>query len=71
MSLRNHSWRNVLKVLNRYGFVAVRQRGDHIMMSNSKGKTVVVPKKGTIKVGTMKSILHQSGILQDEFIAKV
>ena len=50
--LETNGWRDVVRVLNKYGFVVVRQSGDHIMMSNPKGKMAVAPRKSNIKVGT-------------------
>jgi len=32
MSLRNHNWRDVLKVLTKFGYVLDRQRGSHMIL---------------------------------------
>jgi predicted RNA binding protein YcfA (HicA-like mRNA interferase family) len=34
MSLRNHNWRKVLKVLTGFGYVLDRQRGSHMILKN-------------------------------------
>ena len=38
MSLRNHSWRDVIKVLQHFGFQVYRQKGSHIHLMNIDGK---------------------------------
>jgi predicted RNA binding protein YcfA (HicA-like mRNA interferase family) len=58
-------------ILQRHGFVAVRQRGSHIvmqkMMAQSGTITVPVPNHGELKIGTLRSIIRQSGIARSEF----
>ncbi|MGI9566771.1 MAG: type II toxin-antitoxin system HicA family toxin [Nitrosopumilus sp.] len=71
MSLRNHRWRDVYKVLKKHGFDTVRQRGDHIQMAHLDGRFVTLIKKDPIKVGTLKSILIQAEISQKEFLKEV
>ncbi|MGI9568041.1 MAG: type II toxin-antitoxin system HicA family toxin [Nitrosopumilus sp.] len=45
MSLRNHRWCDVYKVLKKHGFDTVRQRGDHIQMAHRDGRFVTLIKK--------------------------
>ncbi|PIN82306.1 MAG: hypothetical protein COV65_07100 [Nitrosopumilales archaeon CG11_big_fil_rev_8_21_14_0_20_33_24] len=42
MSLRNHNWREVLKVLTGFGYVLDRQRGSHMILKNSSGGMICV-----------------------------
>ncbi|HUB28015.1 MAG TPA: type II toxin-antitoxin system HicA family toxin [Tepidisphaeraceae bacterium] len=58
-------------ILQRHGFVVVRQRGSHIVMQKIVGAggtvTVPVPNHGELKIGTLRSIIRQSGIPRSEF----
>ncbi len=71
MSLRNNRWRDVYKVLTKHGFSVDRQRGDHIQMIHPDGRFVTLIKKDPIKIGTLKSILMQANISQEEFLKEV
>ncbi|NOJ27385.1 MAG: hypothetical protein DA330_05175 [Nitrososphaera sp.] len=68
MSLRNRSYRDVLKVLDRKGFRIVRQRGSHIVLMHQDGRYATVPRHDPIKEPTLKSILDQAGISKEEFL---
>ena len=71
MSLRNHRWRDVYKVLKKHGFNVARQRGDHLQMVHPDGRFVTLIRKYPIKVGTLKAILIQADISQKEFQSQV
>lgn len=71
MSLRNHNWRDVYKVLVKHGFYVDRQRGDHMQMVNPDGRFVTLIRQNPIKIGTLKSILIQADISQEEFIKEI
>ncbi len=70
MSLRNHSWSIVVKVLTKhYDFTVVRQKGSHISLVDKDGKRlVVIPRHDPLKEPTLKSILDQSGVSKDDFL---
>jgi len=56
------------KALERLGFTFLRQRGSHaIMRRGSRG--CVVPMHGEIKRGTLRGVLKQAGVTDDEFKA--
>jgi predicted RNA binding protein YcfA (HicA-like mRNA interferase family) len=59
------SWssRDVLRELERAGFVRVGQRGSHVKLRDAQGRTVIVahPTKD-IPRGTLRSIERQAGI---------
>jgi len=64
------SGREVCRILQRYGFKEIRQRGSHIVMQKQLDKgtiTVPVPDHKEIKRGTLMSIIRQSGIPKGEF----
>ncbi|MGI0077609.1 MAG: type II toxin-antitoxin system HicA family toxin [Nitrosopumilaceae archaeon] len=71
MSLRNHSFRDVLKVLSRHGFQVDRQRGSHILLVHPDGRYVTLPRHDPIKEGTLKSILAQAKISRKQFLDMV
>ena len=68
--LRIISGREVCLVLERHGFIEVRQKGSHIVMQKKllQGTiTVPVPNHNEIKIGTFQSIIRQSKIPRSEF----
>lgn len=71
MSLRNHNYRDVLKVLTRHGFYVDRQSGSHIQLTHPDGRYVTLPRHDPIKEGTLKSILLQANITKQEFLDEV
>jgi predicted RNA binding protein YcfA (HicA-like mRNA interferase family) len=67
----------VIRALERLGFVQVRQWGSHIVLKKQiidENQDVieigcVVPlHKKTVAVGTLKSILNQAGVSVEEFL---
>ncbi len=63
--LRVLSGREVCTILAAEGFVEVRQRGSHIVMQKQSGNTtttVPIPDHKELKVGTLSSIIRQSGL---------
>jgi len=57
----------VVRALERLGFVVTRQRGSHIMMRRDSSGCVV-PNHRELKIGTLAGILRQAGISPEEFI---
>jgi predicted RNA binding protein YcfA (HicA-like mRNA interferase family) len=56
-----------VRVLQRLGFVVVRQRGSHVLLRRG-GQGCVVPMHRELKVGTLHGILKQAGVEPDDFI---
>ena len=59
------SGREVCAILAAHGFVQVRQRGSHIVMQTRDGAsttTVPVPDHRELAIGTLRSIIRQSGL---------
>lgn len=57
-------------ILAQHGFVAIRQRGSHIVMQKqSSGSTITVPVPNhtELKTGTLLSIIRQSGLPRSLF----
>jgi len=68
--LRVLSGKEVCSILTRYGFVEVRKRGSHIVMQKTLPDTTVtvpVPNHPELRIGTLQSIIRQSGISRSEF----
>lgn len=69
-SLRKVSGEKLLKILcNKFGFSTLRQRGSHVSISKQTpiGKIgTVIPMHSELKIGTLKAILKQVGISEDE-----
>ena len=69
MSLKNHNYRQILKILTKYyGFSIERQSGSHIQLKHSDGRRLTVPRNDPIKIGVMKSIIEQAKTTQEEFL---
>ena len=68
--LRKLSGRAVCDILARPGFVEKRQRGRHVIMQKqAEGTTVTVPVPlhDELRIGTLLSIVRQSGVPRSEF----
>ena len=60
-----------IRVLERLGFVQVRQRGSHIILKRTTdfGEVgCVVPLHDELAVGTLRGILKQAGVSPEEFM---
>jgi len=69
-NLRILSGQQVCAILLRHGFVEIRQRGSHIVMQKNLPDTTVtvpVPNHAELRIGTLQSIIRQSGISRSEF----
>jgi predicted RNA binding protein YcfA (HicA-like mRNA interferase family) len=65
------SGKEVGAILARHGFVEVRRRGSHIVMQKKKDNgtiTVPVPAHKEILMGTLLSIIRQSGLSRTDFV---
>jgi len=60
--------RKVLRALESVGFVHKRTSGSHAVMRHPEGRVAIVPQHGTVKRGTLSSILRQAGLTPSEFL---
>jgi predicted RNA binding protein YcfA (HicA-like mRNA interferase family) len=60
--------RKVLRALESVGFVHKRTSGSHAVLRHPDGRVAIVPQHGTIKRGTLSSILRQAGLTPSEFL---
>jgi predicted RNA binding protein YcfA (HicA-like mRNA interferase family) len=68
--LRVLSGYEVCSILIKHGFVELRQRGSHIVMQKKLPDTTItvpVPNHPELRIGTLQSIIRQSGIPRTEF----
>ena len=68
--LRVLSGKDVCAILEKHGFVEVRRRGSHVAMQRKTATgmvTIPVPDHGELRVGTLRSIIRQSGLSRGEF----
>ncbi len=66
------SGKQVCAVLAHHGFLEVRQRGSHIVMQKRLPDTTItvpVPNHAELRIGTLQSIIRQSGVPRSEFEA--
>jgi predicted RNA binding protein YcfA (HicA-like mRNA interferase family) len=62
------SGQEVRKALERLGFTFLRQHGSHaILRRGSRG--CVVPMHREVRQGTLRGVLKQAGVTEDEFRA--
>ena len=60
--------REVARALLAAGFERVRVKGSHAVYRDADGRVAVVPEHGTIKRGTLASILRQAGLTTADFL---
>jgi predicted RNA binding protein YcfA (HicA-like mRNA interferase family) len=68
--LRVLSGKQVCTILARHGFLEVHQRGSHIAMQKRLPETTItvpIPNHDELRIGTLQSIIRQSGIPRSEF----
>ena len=64
------SWRDVDRVLQRLGFVAVRQKGSHVFYRHPDGRTTTVPHHAgrDIAPSLLRKVLDDIRMTPDEFL---
>ncbi len=63
------SGQDLIKALQRVGFVVQRQRGSHIVLRReSPHARIAVPNHKTIRPGTLRTILHEANVTVDQLI---
>jgi predicted RNA binding protein YcfA (HicA-like mRNA interferase family) len=68
-SLPRISGRDCVKALSKAGFIQKRQHGSHIILRREKPfAQLVVPEHKELDRGTLRAIIHQSGLTVEEFV---
>lgn len=57
----------LIKYLQKKGFIPTRQRGSHVILKSSN-RRIAVPLHDELDRGTLLGILEEAGITRDEFI---
>ncbi len=68
-TIRSLSGHELIKILSKLGFVAKRQKGSHVILIKDTGNERVgctVPLHKEIKIGTLKGILKQTRLTEDD-----
>ncbi|MBK7929811.1 MAG: type II toxin-antitoxin system HicA family toxin [Bryobacterales bacterium] len=66
---RGLSGRDLRRVLERAGFEFIRQRGSHMFLKRDHPPArVSVPDHVTLRPGTLRQILHESGLTVESLI---
>jgi predicted RNA binding protein YcfA (HicA-like mRNA interferase family) len=61
----------IVRIMETAGFIRARQKGSHMMMQRRADGgtiTVPVPLHRTVRIGTLQSIIRQSGIPREQFL---
>jgi len=69
MVLKKISGQDLIKILcNKFSFKAIRQKGSHVILIKYSPEKIgcVVPLHEELKIGTIKSILRQARISEEE-----
>ena len=62
--------REIIRALERLGFVAIRQNGSHVVM-RCGNRGCVVPLHQPVKVGTLAGLLRQARVDVREFLDRL
>ena len=68
-ALSDLSVKKVIRALEAVGFEYTRTKGSHAVYRDTKSRTVIIPMHGTVKRGTLASIIRQAGLTPAEFLA--
>jgi predicted RNA binding protein YcfA (HicA-like mRNA interferase family) len=71
MKLPLLSGREVLKALERLGFVEVHRKGSHIKMKHPDGRIIVFPFHDEVDRFTLKGALRDASIGIEDFLRQV
>ncbi len=63
----------VIKVLEKIGFLPVRQKGSHVILKNGEGIIIVIPRHPGEEIGRglLMKIIRQAGITKEKFLKLV
>jgi predicted RNA binding protein YcfA (HicA-like mRNA interferase family) len=65
------SARKIIKALSKVNFEIISQKGSHIKMKrwiDDEVKVVIIPNFNEVPIGTLRSIIRQSGLNIDDFL---
>ena len=65
------SGKELIKALEKAGFVVLRQKGSHVSLEKREGENhwrTIVPMHRDVRPGTLHDILKQAGLTRDDLI---
>lgn len=64
-----YTGKDLLKILQEFGFVIVRQKGSHVFLAHEDGRMTLIPlhKGEDVGRGLLRSIIRQTGIPLERF----
>jgi predicted RNA binding protein YcfA (HicA-like mRNA interferase family) len=66
------SGRKTVRVFEKLGWQAARQRGSHIVMvKDGEIATLSIPDHKEIAKGTLRSLIRAAGIIVEEFVSEI
>ena len=71
MKLPLLSGRQVVKALERIGFVEVHRKGSHVKMKHADGRMIVFPFHDEIDRFTLKGALRDAEVSLEEFLKNI
>lgn len=65
--------KELIKILGKFGFQVIRQKGSHIYLKHQDGRCTVVPLHTGKEIGKglLKRILNETEISRDEFLKEI
>jgi predicted RNA binding protein YcfA (HicA-like mRNA interferase family) len=65
------SGRQVIKALERLGFVESHRTGSHVKMIHPDGRRIIIPYHDEVNPYTLRGALTDAGVNIDDFLANV
>ena len=65
--------KELIKILNKFGFQGIRQKGSHVYLKHQDGRCTVVPLHAGKEIGRglLKRILNETDVSREEFLRKL
>lgn len=64
--IQNTSFQEMRSIIEKRGYVFIRQKGSHLVFKNLENKILVIPNHKTLKIGTISQILKTLKISKDK-----
>jgi len=65
--------KELIKILHKFGFQVIRQKGSHVYLKHENGRCTVVPLHAGKEIGRglLKRILNETEITREEFLKRI
>jgi predicted RNA binding protein YcfA (HicA-like mRNA interferase family) len=64
--LQNTSSKEICSIIEKQGYIFVRQKGSHLVFKNKENKIMVIPNHKILKIGTIHQILKALKISKED-----